>query len=190
MTTENSIGSKRAVAPLPSHALKRIAILIFVPFISFSFPETERLEALRGLGLGTRTLGALLARNTARLALGGRGGDLGLLRLLGLRGGELLLLGLLDSLGARGGAGLGALAPLLLDHVERGTDDGTLGLDSTAGPLLGDFLLRESVILSFHASAGEQERPAEPYLRDTLAVLAAVEGRPGDHTGVLPLQEE
>ena len=29
-----------------------------------------------------------------------------------------------------------------------------------------------------------------PYLRDTLAVLAAVKGRPGDETGVLSLQEE
>lgn len=196
MTTENSFGSKRAVTPLPSHALKRIAILIFVPFISFSFPKTERLEALRGLGLRTRTLGALLAGDTAGLALGGRGGHLGLIRLLGLRGGELLLLGLLDGRSARGGAGLGALATLLLDDVERGTNDGALGLHGAAGPLLGDFLLRESVFCFFLASSGRglcaraRERRAKSYLRDTLAVLAAVEGRPGYETGVLPLQEE
>jgi hypothetical protein len=65
------------------------------------------------------------------------------LRLLGLlhtlRCG-LLLLALLDSLGAGGSAGLGALGTALLDHVEGGSDDGTLGLDLAAAAGLGGFL--------------------------------------------------
>ena len=133
--------------PLPYHALKRIAVLIFVPFILLLSPETECLEALRGLGLPLRTLGTLLARDAAALALGSGGRDLGLLGLLGLCRRELLLLGLLDGLRARGGASLGALVALLLDDVERRTDNGTLGLHGAPGPLLGDFLFRESAVL-------------------------------------------
>lgn len=115
--------------------------------------RTRRLEALARRGLGRGALGAHLARDAAGLALGGRGGELGLLGLLGLRGRELLLLGLLDGLGAGRGAGLGALGAPLLDHIERSTNDGALGLDGAAGPLLGDFLRRGSVLCSFCVEA-------------------------------------
>lgn len=119
-----------------------------------------------GLGLGGSTLSTLLANDPLGLALGGLGGVLRLLGLLGSSIGLLLLLGLLDGLETGGGAGLGAHGALLLDHIERGTDDGTLGLDGTAGSLLGGFL------------------------SDTLAVLATVQDSPGNATGVLALEEE
>lgn len=74
------------------------------------------------------------------LASGGLGGGLGLLGLLlALRSGALLL-ALLDGLLAGGRARLGALRAALLDHVERGTDDGTLGLDLAATAGLGGLL--------------------------------------------------
>lgn len=98
-----------------------------------------------GLDLGGGALGALLADDAAGLALAG-GGVLGLLGLLGGVGLGLLVLGLLDGGGAGGGAGLGAHGALLLDHIEGGTDDGTLGLDGAAGALLGDLLRGESAI--------------------------------------------
>jgi hypothetical protein len=100
------------------------------------------------------------------LALATSGSQLRLLSLLGGLSLGLLLLALLDSGGASGGTGLGALGALLLDHIERSTNDATLLLNGTAGALLGDFL------------------------RDTLAVLATVQDSPGDATGVLSLQEQ
>lgn len=100
------------------------------------FPTTSNLAGLGG-NLGGRALGTLLALD----ALGGTlGGALGLLGLLLALGGALLLLGLLDGLLAGGLTGLGALGAALLDHVEGGTDDGTLVLHNTAGTLLGNFL--------------------------------------------------
>jgi hypothetical protein len=74
--------------------------------------------------------------------LGGTGGGLGLLSLLSALGSGLLLLSLLDGLLAGGSTGLGALVAALLDHIERGTDDGTLGLHDTASALLGNFLFK------------------------------------------------
>ena len=91
-----------------------------------------------GLLLGA--LCALLADVSCGLALGGNGGVLGLLSLLGGLDGLLLLLALLDGLGAGGRTGLGALGALLLDHVEGGTNDTTLGLDGAASALLGNLL--------------------------------------------------
>jgi hypothetical protein len=70
------------------------------------------------------------------------GGRLCLLGLLCGFGSGLLLLALLDGGAAGSGTGLGTLGAALLDHVERGTDDGTLVLDCAAAALLGDFLLR------------------------------------------------
>ena len=104
--------------------------------------QTVQSTILTRLGgdLGSRALGALLALD----ALGRLGsGGLGLLGLLAALGGGLLLLGVLDGLLAGGGTGLGALVAALLDHIERGTDDTTLALDSTAGTLLGNFLFAE-----------------------------------------------
>jgi hypothetical protein len=118
------------------------------------------------LDLLLSALGTLLADVALGLALGGLGGGLGLVSLLGGGGSLLLLLALLDGLSAGGTAGLRSHRATLLDHIERGTDDGTLGLDGTASALLGDLL------------------------GDTLAVLSAVEDRPGDATGVLSLQEQ
>ena len=115
----------------------------------FSFPplatppnQQPRLPRLAGAGsgLGRRALGALLADAPHGLALGGNGSVLGLLGLLGSLGGGLLLLALLDGLETGGGAGLGALRALLLDHVEGSTNDATLGLDGAASALLGDLL--------------------------------------------------
>lgn len=81
--------------------------------------------------------------------LGGTGGGLGLVSLLSALGSGLLLLGLLDGVLASGGTGLGALVAALLDHIERGTDDGTLGLNDTARALLSNFLFE----LKNHRSA-------------------------------------
>lgn len=81
--------------------------------------------------------------------LGGTGGGLGLVSLLSALGSGLLLLGLLDSVLASGGTGLGALVAALLDHIERGTDNGTLGLHDTASALLSNFLFE----LKNHRSA-------------------------------------
>lgn len=110
-------------------------------------------------------LGALLAGDTAGLALGGSSllGLVGLLDLLGL---SLLVLDVLQVGGALGSTGLGAHRAALLDDVQGSTNDGTLGLDGTASALLGDLL------------------------RDTLAVLATEQDSPGDAAGVLALQEQ
>ena len=89
------------------------------------------------LHLWCGTLGTLLRLD---LATGTGGGVLGLVGLLRRLGGGLLVLALLDGGGAGGRAGLGALGAALLDHVERGTDDGTLVLDGAAGALLGNLL--------------------------------------------------
>lgn len=72
---------------------------------------------------------------------GGVSSSLGLLCLLDALRGSALLLALLDRLSASGGAGLGALRAALLDHVQRSTDNGTLGLDGLAAAGLG-LLLR------------------------------------------------
>jgi hypothetical protein len=96
-------------------------------------------------GLGRRALGALLALDALRAALGRVGGVLRLLGLLAALRRGLLFLGFRDGLLARGGPGLGAHVAALLDHIEGGADDGTLVLDGTAGALLGNFLLFYSV---------------------------------------------
>lgn len=94
------------------------------------------------------------------------------MRVLGLLGALLglllllLLLGVLDGLGTSSLAGLGADRALLLDHLKRGTNNGTLVLDGTAGALLRDLL------------------------GDALAVLATVEDSPRDAAGVLALLEQ
>ena len=108
-------------------------------------------DNLTGLGgnLGSGALGTLLALDTA-LAGRGAGSGLGLLSLLLALGSGLLLLGVLDGLLASGGTGLGALASSFLDHVKGSTDDSTLGLDDTAGTLLGDFLFIPSVYIHIH----------------------------------------
>lgn len=113
-----------------------------------SQPSTQRgiphipTSNLAGLGgnLGGRALSTLLALDALGGALGGTGGALGLLSLLLALGGGLLLLGLLDGLLASGLTGLGAHGAALLDHIEGGTNDGTLVLHNTAGTLLGNFL--------------------------------------------------
>lgn len=96
--------------------------------------------ASSGSNLDRRTLGTLLADVSRGLTLAGGGGSLGLVSLLGSGGRVLLLLALLDGLGAGGGSGLGSHGTALLDHIERGTNDGTLGLDGSARALLGDLL--------------------------------------------------
>lgn len=92
-----------------------------------------------GLDLLGGTLGTLLADLSA-LALGSLSGELGLLSLLGGGGRGLLVLAILDGLSSGGGASLGADVALLLDHIERCTDNASLGLDGSAGSLLGNLL--------------------------------------------------
>lgn len=91
-------------------------------------------------------------------------------RSLGRLGGRLLLLLLVLS-GRQGSVtlgltDLGLLVPLGQDRRDVGTDDTTLGLDSLARTLLGNFL------------------------RDSLLVDATVDGGPGDLARVLALEEE
>lgn len=91
-------------------------------------------------------------------------GSLGGLSSLGL-----LLLSLLSSLGVLGSggvSGLGSGVSLLLDHIERGTDDTSHGLDGLSGSLLGNLL------------------------SDSLLVLSSVKNGPGDSSGVLSLLEQ
>lgn len=97
------------------------------------------LTALCG-DLHVRSLGTLLALESLSLTLGGTSSVLGLLGLLLTLSSGPLLLSFLDGGGAGGATGLGALCSTLLDHVERGTDDGTLVLDGAASALLGDLL--------------------------------------------------
>jgi hypothetical protein len=119
----------------PSHVQEDLETIIHT-----LFPPTSSLTGL-GSNLDRRTLSTLLAGDaTTSLALGGRGGELGLLSLLGSSGGLLLVLALLDGGEAGGGTGLGAHRATLLDHIEGSTNDSTLGLDGAAGALLGDFL--------------------------------------------------
>lgn len=107
--------------------------------LTFSFIGPVFLTA-RCLDLLLGALCTLLALDALGLAAGSTSGGLGLLSLLLGLGCGLLLLGVLDGGLSCGGADFGALRALLLDHVEGGTDDGTLVLDGTAGALLGDFL--------------------------------------------------
>jgi hypothetical protein len=99
-------------------------------------PLKSRLTRFGG-DLGGRALSTLLALDALTSGLSG---VLGLVGLLSLLGSSLLLLGILDGLLAGSGTGLGALVAALLDHIEGSTNDGTLGLDGTAGTLLSDFL--------------------------------------------------
>lgn len=116
---------------------RRFIVLLFS---TFSFILYGGCLASSGGGLLLGALGTLLAHVSLRLALGGGGGVLGLLSLLGGLGSSLLLLVGLDGLGAGGRSGLGAHGAALLDDLEGGTNDGTLGLDGAARALLGNFL--------------------------------------------------
>lgn len=91
-------------------------------------------------GLGSRTLGTQLANISLGLALGSLSSGLGLVGLLGSGGGLLLVLAVLDGLGSGGGAGLRSHGAALLDHIEGSTNDSSLGLDGSAGSLLGNLL--------------------------------------------------
>jgi hypothetical protein len=86
------------------------------------------------------TLSSLLALDSGSLTLSGAGGGLGLLGLLDTLSSGSLVLVLLDGGLAGGGTGLWSLGSSLLDHIEGSTNDSTLGLNSTAGSLLGNFL--------------------------------------------------
>lgn len=105
----------------------------------FSFTSIALLTALCG-NLLRCTLSTLLALDAGGLTASGASCALGLLHLLLALSGSLLLLALLDGGLAGGGTGLWALRPAFLDHIERGTDDGTLVLNGAASALLGDLL--------------------------------------------------
>lgn len=96
------------------------------------------------------------------------GGNIGLC-LCGLLGGLLcgtLLLSGLDGGLTSSGSSFRSLVSSLLDDIEGGTDDSSLGLDGSAGALLGNFL------------------------RDTLLVLSSEENGPCNSARVLALQEQ
>lgn len=94
-----------------------------------------------GLDLHLGALGLLLGGDTTTgLATSGAGGGLCLVGLLLGFGGGLLVLGFLDGGQARCVTGFGALGSAFLDHVERGSDDGSLVLDGTSCAFLGNFL--------------------------------------------------
>jgi hypothetical protein len=128
---------KHVVEKEPS--METVEFLAIVHSTPIDFTATVHLTRL-GADLGRSTLGTLLALNTLGLTLGGVGSGLGLLSLLAALGSGLLLFGVLDGLLAGGSTSLGAHASSLLDHIEGGTDNGTLGLDNTASTLLGNFL--------------------------------------------------
>lgn len=94
----------------------------------------------RGLDLHGRALGSLLADNALGLSLGRRGRSLRLVFLLKSGLGRLLVLGVLDGSGAGSRSSLGSHGTTLLDDIEGSTDDSSLGLDGSAGSLLGGFL--------------------------------------------------
>ena len=123
------------------------------------------------------------------LASGGLGGGLGLLSLLRALARLALLLALTDSLCAGGRAGLRALGAALLDHIEGGTDDGTLGLHLTATAGLGLLLSR---VLAYNGRqvASPVACAGPTHLRDTLPPLSTAENGPCDATWVLALKEE
>lgn len=79
-------------------------------------------------------------------------GGVCLCELLGRLGSSLLLFTGGERLGSSGGSCLWSLS--LLDLVERGTDDGSLDLDSLSGSLLGS-LLGDSLLVS----SSEQDGP-------------------------------
>jgi hypothetical protein len=91
------------------------------------------------LHLGSGTLCTLFG-HLLTLTTSSTGSALGLLSLLLGLSGSLLLFALFDCLRMSRLAGLGTQITPLLNYVERGTDNGTLGLDSTTRTLLGDFL--------------------------------------------------
>lgn len=103
-----------------------------------------------GLDLGGRALGTLLAHDTSSLTLGCLAGALGLLSLLSGLGSSLLLFALLDGLLAGSRARLRAHRSSLLNHIEGSTNDGTLGLDGSAGSLLGSLLYWVLATIFFH----------------------------------------
>lgn len=166
------------------------------------------------LHLWRSTLGTLLA-DLCGLASSG-GGVLSLLGLLLRVRLSLLLLALLDGGAAGSSTGLRSLGAALLDHVERGTDDGTLVLDCAAGTLLGDFLLNKvvskvsrdmqqmwEVMCSRGLRCGLMSCLATPAiilpadtmamatnLRDTLLVRPSVQGGPVNLARVLALEEK
>jgi len=128
--------------------------------------HSPSLLTARGSNLLWSTLRTLLALNPTDLSLRCTRRVLRLLSLLCTLSRGSLLLALLDCGLSGSGAGFRAHRSSLLDHIEGGTDDGSLGLDCAAGSLLRDFL------------------------RDTLLVLSSEENGPCDTAGVLALEEK
>jgi hypothetical protein len=95
----------------------------------------------RSLDLLWRTLSSLLSHDSSSLSLCCTSGTLRLLGFLCALCCSSLFLAFFDCGRAGSGTGFGSLRSSLLDHIERGTDNGTLGLDCTARSLLGNFLL-------------------------------------------------
>ena len=126
------------------------------------------------------------------LSSSGLHSGLGLLRPLLALGGSALLLASLDRLRAGCGTSLWAHGAALLDHIERCTNDGTLGLDLLATAGLG-LLLCEALTSrprAYHAQRRADGREQSAYLRDTLPPLSPAKDGPSDAAWVLALEEE
>ena len=119
-------------------------------------------------------------------------GSLGLLRPLLALCGSALVLASLDRLSAGCRTSLWALGAALLDHIERCTDNGTLGLDLLATAGLG--LLLWSVLVSRPDIRAVRRGAScvwgDAHLRDTLPPLSPAKDGPCDAAGVLALEEK
>ena len=95
------------------------------------------------------TLRTLLAHNSSGLSLRCCSGRLCLLGLLRALCSVTLVLSFLDGGETGGGSGFWSLSSALLDDIEGGSNDGSLGFDGTAGSLLGYFLLEGESAVSY-----------------------------------------
>ena len=152
-------------------------------------PQRSSLAGSR-LRLWCGALGSLLADDTAgSLASSTLGGALGLLCLLHALSGVALLLGLLGCCVALGGTSLRAHGTALLDHIERSTNDGTLGLHLATATRLG-LLLYMGLDYPWDLVGVHCGLDRAAYLSDTLPVRPTAEDSPCDTARVLALEEE
>ena len=104
--------------------------------LSHLVPSLPRLR----IDLRRRSLRAHFALNAPRLSPRSSSRTLSFLCLLLALAFRLLLLAFLNRGLAGSGPGFGALCAAFFDYFEGGTNDATLGFDSAASALFGDFL--------------------------------------------------
>lgn len=115
-----------------------------------------------------------------------------LIRLLRTLRRSPLLLRLSSRLRSRRSTGLRTLGSALLDYIEGGADDGTLGFHLAAAAGFGLFLRGVLDVCSVENGVSDAVGFCGwmLYLRDTLPPCSPAEDRPGDAAGVLALEEE